>query len=352
MLKGRRPRPANPRGMETHLQERFFEALAEVFAAVDAATPRTCGNPCGECRQCCTARGLTSHAVSDLELDYLARHAGSEGAAAFADYAARRRDGDGEVLHAECPFYDGTTGGCGVYAWRPFSCRTFGHWRVAGTRFPPDCTFAGREVEFPFTRYFDTVPGSRDLHALKRDYAFLRDPGPVRMVPPSRGLTDEDLAYLDEEDPLDRSTRALVAGDLPRALDEARNALAELGGTPSVLYALGSAFEMLGRHAEALLVFDEATRLLPDCADFHYHRGYNLVQSRDFMAGAQALERAVELNPSHSLALGFLGYVLLLDRRTEEAVPWLERAVAVDPANEFFRRRLDEATGKQNGNNC
>lgn len=326
----------------------FFAALQEVFAFLDSSLPGLPGpegNPCGSCRACCTARGLTSHAVSDLELDFLADRVGEEGARAFASYAARERGPDGQVLHEVCPFHDGT--GCSVHPHRPYACRAFGPYRIAGTRFPEGCVFEGHEREFAFAAYFDTVPGSRELHRLKRDYAFLRRPGPVRAAPASGGRTlgEADLAYLDPDDPLDQATRALVAGQPEVALAEARRALEVLGGTPSVLYTLGTAFEINHRPVEALLVFREAVGLVPGCADFHYHVGYNLVQSRDFAAGFQALARAVELNPEHALALGFMGYVLLMDRRVEEALPYLRRALEVDPENGFFRARLEEAVG-------
>lgn len=325
------------------LSDSFFAALEGVFAVLDGSVPAAPGNPCGACRECCTAQGLTRHAVSDLELDYLAEHAGEAGARAFAEYAARDRDPDGAYKHATCPFYQ--DGRCRVHRWRPFSCRAFGHYRMAGTRLPDGCVFTDLDQEFEFGRYFQTLPGSRELHQLKRDYAFLRRPGPVRLVSPGgdREVGEDDFAHLNPDDPLDRANKCLVLGDREGALAEARTALEELGGTPSVLYTLGTAFEVLSRPREALLVFREAVNLLPDCADFHYHVGYNLVQLRDFANGFQALERATELNPEHSLALGFMGYVLLLDGRRADAVPYLERAVAVDPDNAFFAARLAEA---------
>ena len=58
------------------------------------------------------------------------------------------------------------------------------------------------------------------------------------------------------------------------------------------------------------------------------------------------LARAVDLNPEHALALGFMGYVLLMDRRVEEARPYLRRALEVDPENGFFRARLEEAEAR------
>lgn len=326
-------------------RDRFFAALEGVFARLDGSVPAAVGNPCGACRECCTAQGLTRHAVSDLELDYLARHVGEEAARAFEEYAARVREPGGAYKHADCPLHEG--GRCRAHRVRPFSCRAFGYYRMAGTRLPEGCVFQDRDQEFAFGEYFQAVPGSRELHQLKRDYAFLRRPGPVRLVTPGgdRELGDDDFAHLNPEDPLDRANHRLVLGDREGALAEARQALEELGGTPSVLYTLGTAYEVLSRPREALLVFQEALKLLPDCADFHYHVGYNLVQLRDFAQGFQALARAVERNPEHSLALGFMGYVLLMDRRAAEAVPYLERAVAVDPENRFFAARLQEARG-------
>lgn len=326
-----------------HPRERFFNALEDVFALLDRSVPAVQGNPCGTCRECCTARGLTRHAVSDLELDYLAEHVGEEDARAFAEYAARDRDAQGAYRHEACPLYAG--GRCRAHRYRPFSCRAFGYYRMAGTRLPEGCVFTDQDQEFPFGQYFQAVPGSRELHQLKRDYAFLRRPGPVRLVAPGgdREVGEADFAHLNPDDPLDRANKCLVLGDREGALAEARQALEVLGGTPSVLYTLGTAFEVLSRPREALLIFREAVGLLPDCADFHYHVGYNLVQLRDFANGFAALERAAELNPEHSLALGFMGYVLLLDREFAPAIPWLERAVAVDPDNTFFAARLAEA---------
>ena len=324
---------------EPDCREAFLVALEEIYSRL----PEAGGNPCGPCRACCSAGVMTSHGVSDLELDHLAYRVGEAEARSFADFAMRARDAEGRLRYETCPLHEGE--GCRAHAHRPFSCRVFGHFRAAGTLLPEGCVFAGATREFALADFFAAVPGSRDLHRLKREYAFLRRPGPVRQVLPDGpgSLGEEDLVHLDPEDPLDRAARALVGGRPSESLAEARRALEEQGGTPAVLYALGVALEALRHPDLALQAFQAACGLVPECADFHYHAGYNLAQSRHFAGAAAALARAIELNPEHSLALGLLGYLLLLDRRVEEARRYLGLALAIDPGNPLFRNWLDRA---------
>lgn len=324
--------------------DRLFEDLTQLYANLDAALPAFSGNHCGDCRACCTAQGLSRHHVGQLEVAFLASHVGEEKANAFRQYAEREKGEDGGFLHDACPFYDLDTKGCSVYRIRPFSCRIFGHFKAANTFFPQGCVFTGHEQSFTPQEYLSVVPQARQLRELMRLHFAWRGSQPVRyadldpakVVPPG----PDDLKYLSPDDPYDRALLHQVNGRYAEALEELMAIHRSEGDSAYLLYSIGMVLELMGAHPQAVAAFARAADLVPECASFHYHIGYNALSAGYKPLAIEHLRKTVELNPDHGLAMGFLGYIHLIDGQLEEGAGFMERAVAIDPDNGFFHLRL------------
>lgn len=299
-----------------------------MFARLDAALPRHAGNPCGSCNLCCTAAGLTQHVVSDLELDYLASRVGPEKVEQFRRYAAREPG-----AAAVCPYYQD---GCTVYAHRPYSCRTFGHYREQRTVLPEVCVFRGHEREFAPEEYFALLPEARAIHQLKRDYLAMRAPGPVSA---GGGHPAVSLAHLDPTDPVDRAWMELFRGEYAAA--EASAAQGRI--TAMQQMTLGLARSGQENWEGAREAFQRAVQLAPEAADLRYQLARAELELAAFQAAAQALDEAVRLNPQHAPALTYRGYLELAQGRMEAGIPWLERSLEVDPSQSLARLRLGVA---------
>lgn len=321
------------------LRERLLGELERLYAALGPQLRPVQGNPCGECKACCTAEGMTYHRVSELELELIAaRHGPPED---FRRYLERATDADGLLLHQDCPNY--RDGGCGIYDVRPFSCRLFGHVREAGTCLPEGCSFRGHESEFARGDYFKTVPETARLRRLTREFRVLLPVAREYVRPGGSAGDAPELDYLDLEDPQDRALLLQVQGRWQEALAEL---LAAREAEPSAYldYSLGLVLGSLDRHEEALAAFLRARSEAPERADLPYYAGYHLLMLGRGEEGRALLEEAVRLDPAHSLALGFLGYHFLQAGDAARARDYFARASQADPGNPYFKARLEAMT--------
>ncbi len=85
--------------------------------------------------------------------------------------------------------------------------------------------------------------------------------------------------------------------------------------------------------AEAESLIEWALALNPELATAHAVRGLKFLLLRDFSRGSEALERALELNPSHTDALTWSMNALTSAGRLEEAITVGRRAAEIDPLN-------------------
>jgi len=317
------------------LRHRLLGELERLYAGLGPQLRPVEGNPCGECKACCTA-GMSYHRVSELELELIAAHHGPP--TEFRRYLERATDEEGRLVHAVCPNYG--DGGCGIYAVRPFSCRLFGHVREAGTCLPEGCAFIGHEREFARQDYFKSVPETSRLRRLTREFRVLLPVAREYVTPCGEAGEAAELDHLDLDDAQDRALLLQVQGRWPEALAELLAAREE---EPSAYlnYSLGLVLGSLDRHEEALEAFLRAREEAPERADLAYYAGYHLLMLGRGQEGRVFLEEAVLLEPAHSLALGFLGYHYLQCGQPEEARAWFARASAADPGNPYFRARLE-----------
>lgn len=297
--------------------------LGALYENLDRALPASTANPCGQCRECCTAAGVERHTVSELEIEYLAHHVGAARAEDFRRYAGRQEDcASGDVRFDTCPFYETAGARCSVYRFRPFSCRVFGHYRSADVQLPEPCVFR------------DTVrvygAGASPLAAITLHLTELT------RARQSLGL-DVSTTYGDE---FERARQHQINGEYDQALALLEEARARVGDTATVLHGLAVVLELKRDHAAARLLFERLADMDPQNAALYYQAGFNAAAEGDYPAAVAHLSRAVELDPGHAMALGFLGYIHLMAQRYDEAAVLLGRALEIDPDNGYFRLRL------------
>ncbi len=103
----------------------------------------------------------------------------------------------------------------------------------------------------------------------------------------------------DDPDAGARRLRAVLAANgFQEIVDSAPSLLAVRPGDRDVLYYLAVAQRMLHRIAEALATLATLEALHPKFSRAHQEKGHCYVFLRDAPAAIEALERAVQLNPS------------------------------------------------------
>lgn len=110
------------------------------------------------------------------------------------------------------------------------------------------------------------------------------------------------------------------------------------GSDPDALVALGNAFALAGRNAEAARTFGRLLEIDPNNALAYENLGVAQLQGKDLKAAETSLRKAVALDPTRAGAHTALGVVLASTNRTAEAIEAWRRALALDPndANAAF----------------
>jgi Fe-S-cluster containining protein len=324
--------------MPHHPARACLDALEQLYKRLDDQLHPQQGNPCGRCRQCCTSQGLSFHNVTRLELDYLVERVGAEKMERFGSFLQR----GGNQL---CPYFDEQSWGCGVYPHRPFSCRTFGHYRASPTALPQLCVFSGQEKVFPADLYYQFVPQAAELRDLARRYWLYRadplgaigQPGPL--APVRSGPRDDTEAS--SEPSLERALGWLSQGLAEQALQEFESS--DLPSTAYVLYCLSLVFEELRRHSDACTALGVALEQEPECALLWFRLACNQFALEDPVAAEQSFLKTLRLEPEHPLAHGMLGGLLLQKGRLSEALDHLRTACRLTPWQDGFARMLAAA---------
>ena len=110
--------------------------------------------------------------------------------------------------------------------------------------------------------------------------------------------------------------------------------LKELGQPAELYVVLGIVYREAKQHAEALRAFERSIERQADYAQGHFYLAAELDQLGKREEARRLLQRTIELDPNHSDALNYLGY---LDAESgehlQEAKAHIERALALDPEN-------------------
>jgi tetratricopeptide (TPR) repeat protein len=75
----------------------------------------------------------------------------------------------------------------------------------------------------------------------------------------------------------------------------------------------------------------------------HVDRSAQLFQAGRYPEAIAELQAAIKVNPMNAVAHGNMGCVLLKQGKTSEAIPWLEKALQLDPNIEGVPAELAQA---------
>lgn len=132
------------------------------------------------------------------------------------------------------------------------------------------------------------------------------------------------------QDPLPEKYQAaqtfLLAGDI----ESAERAYHEVVAV--ALERLGNLASREGRLDEALALVDEAVAIMPMRAQAHVARSAILFRRREFDKAIEAAHAALRLEPRHPQATQLLGKLYFVTGRLDEALPYLQEALARDPS--------------------
>ncbi len=104
---------------------------------------------------------------------------------------------------------------------------------------------------------------------------------------------------------------------------------------------LGKTLTLLGHHADAVLVLEEACRLSPLDAALQADLGETLLGGEKIFEAKAACERAIALNPDLAIAHARLGLIHARNfGETERAVALFRRSLVLNPDDETVRSRL------------
>jgi arylsulfatase A-like enzyme/Tfp pilus assembly protein PilF len=115
---------------------------------------------------------------------------------------------------------------------------------------------------------------------------------------------------------------------------------ASVGDDPDALIALGNAYVVSGRIADAVRTFTRLLALDPNNALAYENLGTAHLQAKDYKAAEGSLRRAVQLDPSLAGAYTALGVVLASTGRQPEAIDAWKRAAALGDPNAAANLRL------------
>lgn len=298
--------------------KKFFVPVEELYGRVNASLPRFEGNPCGDCRSCCTAANMHSHQVSRLEFAYLAHHAGQEKADLFERYIRRERDTRGELVFPQCPMLNEF--GCSVHRYRPLSCRYYGHFQAEGTEMIAHCVFKGKAKILPADQQRALLPGSAEMTDLAVEYASYF---------PAQDSDANSLGGREPETEVERVRKEMAEGNYQSALERLRP-LTEKESSVALCEMMGGCYRGLGDFPRAVEWFEKACQLSDDNPQLLYQLAGCQFSVGDLDSARGTLERALEMAPERANAKCLLGSIHLMQNNLVEAEHFLREGLAGD----------------------
>ena len=107
----------------------------------------------------------------------------------------------------------------------------------------------------------------------------------------------------------------------------------DAGDDPDALVALGNAYQLAGRHPDALRAFRRIVEVDPNSGLGYENIGIAQLQDRQLAAAESALRKAIALDPTLGGAHTALGVVLASTGRKPEAIDTWKRALALDASD-------------------
>jgi len=112
-------------------------------------------------------------------------------------------------------------------------------------------------------------------------------------------------------------------------------------------YSLGLLLAEEKRIDEAAAALAKAAQLLPERARVHYNLGLALQQLGRRQPAEAALLQAQKLEPRDPAICYALAVLYAQGRQYAQALPWAEKALALDPANVQARQLVNELRAKR-----
>ena len=130
--------------------------------------------------------------------------------------------------------------------------------------------------------------------------------------------------------------------EYPAAIRELRAAIAQNPAGAAEYRVLGQALLLTGQDEEALTVLRKAVTLNPESAVGHRYLGTALVNNQDLEGAEKEFREAVRLMPSGENHYSLAACLMALNKY-EEALGELEIASRLDPKQNLYRTRMQEA---------
>jgi len=111
---------------------------------------------------------------------------------------------------------------------------------------------------------------------------------------------------------------------------------------PTAYYNLGGILSMEGRMDDAIQQYEAALRLKPDYVSAHNNLGIAYASRGSFAAALDEFNTTLRLEPTNALACNNAAVILDKLGRSREAIPYLLKAVQLNPGNQGARQRLRE----------
>jgi tetratricopeptide (TPR) repeat protein len=122
----------------------------------------------------------------------------------------------------------------------------------------------------------------------------------------------------------------------------------DAGNDPDALVALGNAFTLAGRTADAARTYTRLLQIDPRNALAYENLGVAQLQARDLRSAEASLRKAIDLDPTLAGAHTALGVVLASTNRPAAAIDAWKRALALDPNDANAAFNLKRLGGSRN----
>lgn len=163
----------------------------------------------------------------------------------------------------------------------------------------------------------------------------------LAVVQAALGRVDEAVALHEREiertpdDPLVRLSLARIlqnSGRHERAIAEFESVARLRPGSGEPVVAIGASLVALGRTGEAIRLYEEQLRRVPDDPALNNDLGYLLIDREiDVARGIRHVQRALAALPEHPDLLDSLAWGYAKQGRGDEAIALLERSLEIDP---------------------
>ena len=106
---------------------------------------------------------------------------------------------------------------------------------------------------------------------------------------------------------------------------------------------MGEAYYRTGQYDKAWKSYERCLSLRPDDMETLNNYAYHLAEQNTELEKAERMSRrTIEAQPDNANSLDTYAWILHLMGRDSEALPYMEKAVSLDPKSETLREHLKE----------